>query len=141
MTGLKISAGHMTALVTKPAEVILNPVAFKKSGVKVNREMTAALNSIQAIPTIQIDVPASLILRKKPTDCGDVFCFTCGAGVKNKVNNTSATTGSPVLSQTLARQPSLSPSRDKKFNERMVPRGIPVLNTPIAMPNSRPANH
>ena len=86
MAGLITRPGHIAALVIKPAEAILNPVVFKKSGVKVNREMTSALNSIQAAPTTQIDIPASLILRKKPSDCGVLFPLLRGAGVKKRTN-------------------------------------------------------
>jgi len=64
--GLKPNGPHISRLVRKPAYPILLPFDTKKSGAKVEKEMTAALNQSQHNPVNQIKFPMLNRLESNP---------------------------------------------------------------------------
>jgi hypothetical protein len=114
---------------------------FRNLGVKVKREITEALKNSQADPTSQISFPAALILLKIPSDDIGALEWPLGEDSKNRRNAQKAIKGKPALSQTLIRHPNCPPTEANMFKDRIVPRGIAVLRSPIAKPSCRPLNH
>jgi len=139
--GLVISWGHIVRLARKPEEARLKPEVLRNLGVNVKREITEALKNSQANPTSQISVPAALTLSKIPSDDTGILEWSLGEDLKNKRNAQKAMKGKTALSHTLMRQPNSPPTKENTFKERIVPRGIEVLRSPIAKPSCRPLNH
>ena len=94
-----------------------------------------------AAPTNQIGRPAERMSWKNPRPPALGRRSPRGAGANSRAKATSATTDTPTLTQTLARQPWLALSADRIFSESTVPSGTPVLKMPMAVPASLPENH